>query len=151
MLVLKEFREFAVKGNVADMATGVIIGAAFSKIVTSLVNDVIMPPIGLLVGRVDFSNLFITLSGERYATLAAAKEAGVPTLNYGIFLNNVLDFLIVAFVIFLVLRQVNRLRRNKEVAPAAPTNRECPYCTMKIPVKAMRCPECTSDLVGVHV
>jgi large conductance mechanosensitive channel len=142
--VLKEFREFAVKGNVMDMAIGIIIGAAFGRIVASLVNDVLMPPIGLLLGKVDFANLFISLSGTAYSSLAAAKAAGAPTLNYGVFLNTVLEFLIVAFVVFLLVKQVNRLRR--EPAPAAPTTRDCPHCLTEIPLKATRCPACTSQL-----
>jgi large conductance mechanosensitive channel len=144
--VLKEFREFAVKGNVMDMAIGIIIGAAFGRIVASLVNDVLMPPIGLLLGKVDFANLFISLSGTAYSSLAAAKAAGAPTLNYGVFLNTVLEFLIVAFVVFLLVKQVNRLRR--EPAPAAPTPRDCPHCLTAIPLKATRCPACTSQLTS---
>jgi large conductance mechanosensitive channel len=144
--VLKEFREFAVKGNVMDMAIGIIIGAAFGRIVASLVNDVLMPPIGLLLGKVDFANLFISLSGTAYSSLAAAKAAGAPTLNYGVFLNTVLEFLIVAFVVFLLVKQVNRLRR--EPAPAAPTTRDCPHCLTAIPLKATRCPACTSQLTS---
>lgn len=143
--MLKEFKEFAMRGNVLDMAVGIIIGVAFGKIVTSLVNDVIMPPIGVLLGKVDFSNLFINLSGAPYDSLAAAKEAGAATIAYGVFLNTVLDFLIVAFVIFLIVRQVNKLRR-KEEAPAEPTTKECPYCVSPIPIKATRCPSCTSEL-----
>ena len=127
--MLKEFREFATRGNVLDMAIGIIIGAAFGRIITSFVNDMLMPPIGLLLGRVDFANLFIDLSGHGYATLDAARKAvpPAPTLNYGLFLQSVFDFLIVAFAIFLLIRQVNRFMRKKE-APAAPTTRECPYC-----------------------
>jgi large conductance mechanosensitive channel len=142
--MLKEFKEFAMKGNVLDMAIGIIIGAAFGKIITSLVADVIMPPIGLILGRVDFSSLFLSLSGTHYDSLAAAKAAGAPTINYGVFLNNVVDFLIVAFVIFLVVRQVNRWK--KPVPAAAPATKECPYCFTAIPIKAMRCPNCTSEL-----
>jgi len=142
--MLKEFKEFAMKGNVLDMAIGFIIGAAFGKIITSLVADVIMPPIGLILGRVDFSSLFVSLSGTHYDSLAAAKTAGAPTINYGVFLNNVIDFLIVAFVIFLVVRQVNRWK--KPVPAAAPVTKECPYCFTAIPMKAMRCPNCTSEL-----
>jgi large conductance mechanosensitive channel len=143
--MLKEFKEFAMRGNVLDMAIGIVIGVAFGKIVTSLVNDVIMPPIGLLLGKVDFSNLFINLSGTPYDSLAAAKEAGAATIAYGAFLNTVLDFLIVAFVIFLIVRQVNKLKR-KEEAPAEPTTKECPFCASVIPIKATRCPNCTSEL-----
>jgi len=142
----KEFREFVMRGNVVDMAVGIIVGAAFGKIVTSLVNDVLMPPIGLLLGRVDFANLLINLSGTRYDTLAKAKEAGAATLNYGLFLNTVIDFVIVAFVIFLLIRGINRLRRKPEEAPAAPTTRECPFCFCTIPIKATRCPHCTSQI-----
>jgi large conductance mechanosensitive channel len=142
--MLKEFKEFAMKGNVLDMAIGIIIGAAFGKIITSLVADVIMPPIGLILGRVDFSSLFVSLSGTHYDSLAAAKTAGAPTINYGVFLNNVIDFLIVAFVIFLVVRQVNRWK--KPVPAAVPVTKECPYCFTAIPIKAMRCPNCTSEL-----
>jgi len=143
--VLKEFKEFAMRGNVMDLAVGVIIGAAFGKIVTSLVEDVLMPPIGQLVGKVDFSGLFISLSGKPYDTLKAAKEAGVATLNYGIFLNNVINFLIVAFVVFLVVQQMNRLTRKP--APAVvPTTKDCPQCAMPIPLAAKRCGHCTSQL-----
>lgn len=144
--MLKEFKEFAMRGNVLDMAIGIIIGAAFGKIVSSFVNDILMPPIGLLLGRVDFSNLFINLSGEPYASLAEAKAAGAPTINYGVFLNTVLDFVIVAFAVFLVIRQINRLRRQPEPAPAAPTTKECPYCFSVISIKATRCPYCTSEV-----
>jgi large conductance mechanosensitive channel len=142
--MLKEFKEFAMKGNVLDMAIGIIIGAAFGKIITSLVADVIMPPIGLILGKVDFSSLFLSLSGTHYDSLVAAKAAGAPTINYGVFLNNVIDFLIVAFVIFMVIRQVNRWK--KPVPVAAPVTKECPYCFTAIPIKAMRCPNCTSEL-----
>lgn len=143
--MLKEFKEFAMKGNMLDMAVGIIIGAAFGKIVTSLVNDVIMPPIGLLLGKVDFSNLFVNLAGGKlYASVAEAKSAGAATLNYGIFLNTILDFLIVAFAVFLLIRQINRWRAKP--APAPPSTKECAYCTSAIPIKATRCPNCTSDL-----
>ena len=144
--MLKEFKEFAMRGNVLDMAVGIIIGAAFGKIVSSLVNDVIMPPIGLLLGNVDFSNLFINLSGQPYASLAAAKAAGAPVVAIGVFLNSVFDFLIVAFVIFLLIRQVNRTKRQTEVLAAPPITRECPFCWSSIPMKATRCPHCTSEL-----
>jgi large conductance mechanosensitive channel len=141
--MFKEFKEFAMRGNVLDMAVGIIIGAAFGKIITSFVSDILMPPIGLLLGKVDFSNLFINLSGQSFNTIAEAKKAGVATLNYGLFLNTVLDFLIVAFAIFLLIRQVNRLKR----APApAPTTRDCPYCLSAIPIPAVRCAHCTSQL-----
>ncbi len=126
-----------------DLAVGIIIGAAFGKIVTSLVSDIIMPPIGLLLAKVDFANLFIDLSGVHHATLDEAKKAGASTINYGIFLNNILDFIIVAFVIFLVVRYANKLRRQPE---AAPNTKACPYCTSAIPIKATRCPNCTSQL-----
>jgi large conductance mechanosensitive channel len=142
--MLKEFKEFALKGNVADMAVGIIIGAAFGKIVSSLVSDVLMPPIGKLAGNLDFSNLFISLNGQAYESLKAAKDAGAPTVNYGLFLNTVIDFMIVAFVIFLIVKQLNRLK--KEAPAAAPNTRECPYCLTQIPLKATRCPACTADV-----
>jgi large conductance mechanosensitive channel len=141
--MLKEFRDFAMRGSVLDLAVGIIIGAALTTIVQSFVNDILMPPIGLLLGGVDFGNLFISLNGTAYPSLAAAQEAGAPTINYGLFINNVINFLIVAFVVFLIIRQVNKLRRP---APAAPTTKECPYCYTNIPIKATRCPECTSQL-----
>jgi large conductance mechanosensitive channel len=143
--MLKEFREFALRGNVLDMAIGIIIGAAFGKIITSFVNDILMPPIGLLLGSVDFSNLFVSLSGQPYATLEEAQAAGAATINYGLFINTVLDFVIVAFVVFLFVRQVNRLRREEEAPPAEPT-KECPYCLSAVSLKATRCPNCTSEL-----
>ena len=142
--MLKEFKEFAMRGNVLDIAIGIIIGAAFGKIVSSFVSDILMPPIGLVLGRVNFADLFINLSDKPVATLAEAKAAGAATINYGVFLNTVIDFVIVAFVIFLLVRQINRLKRQEE-APA-PTTRECPQCAMTIPLKARRCPQCTSDL-----
>jgi len=142
--MFKEFKEFAMRGNVLDMVVGIIIGAAFGRIITSLVNDVIMPPIGLLLGKVDFSKLFINLSGTPYATLAEAKNAGAPVIGYGAFLNTILDFIVVAFVIFLLIRQVNRLK--KEPAPAPATTKECPYCLSVIPLKATRCGHCTAQL-----
>jgi large conductance mechanosensitive channel len=144
--MLKEFKEFTMRGNVLDMAIGIVIGVAFGKIVTSFVNDVVMPPIGLLLGKIDFSNLFIDLSGKSYATLAEAKAAGAATIKYGLFFNTVVDFIIVAFVIFLLVRQVNRMTRKPEAAPAAPTTKECPYCLSNIAIKATRCPHCTSDV-----
>ena len=144
--MLKEFKEFAMRGNVLDMAIGIVIGGAFGKIVTSFVNDVVMPPIALLFGKVDFSNLFIDLSGKSYATLAEAKAAGAATIKYGVFLNTVVDFIIVAFVIFLLVRQVNRMKRQDEAAPAAPATKECAYCLSSIAIKATRCPHCTSEL-----
>jgi len=143
--VLQEFKKFALQGNVLDMAIGIIIGAAFGKIVSSLVADVLMPPIGLLVGKIDFSSLFLNLSGQDYASLVAAKAAGAPTINYGMFLNNVFDFLIVAFVIFLLVKQINRLKA-KEAPAAAPTTRDCPRCLSAVPLRATRCAFCTSDL-----
>jgi large conductance mechanosensitive channel len=146
--MLKEFKEFAMRGNVLDMAVGIIIGAAFGRIITSLVNDIIMPPIGLLLGRVSFSSLYLNLSGQAFASLADAQAAGAPTINYGLFLNAILDFLVVAFVIFLLLRQVNRMTRKPEPAPAAPTTRDCPYCCSTIAIQATRCPHCTSQLTG---
>ncbi len=144
--MLKEFKEFALRGNVIDLAIGVIIGGAFGKIVTSLINDVIMPPIGLLLGGVDFANLFINLSGGEYATLADAQAAGAATINYGLFINTILDFIVVALIVFLLVRQINRMRRQEEAPPAEPTTRECPYCLSTIPLKATRCPHCTSQL-----
>ncbi|MGB9834064.1 MAG: large conductance mechanosensitive channel protein MscL [bacterium] len=140
----KEFKEFALRGSLIDMTVGIILGAATSTLVKSLINDVIMPPIGMLLGKVDFSNLFINLSRTHYASLAEAKAAGAPTINYGVFLNEVLNFLVVSFVLFLVIRQINRFRRKKE-APA-PATKECPYCLSQIPSKATRCPHCTSQL-----
>ena len=142
--MIKEFKEFVMKGNVLDMAVGIIIGAAFGSVVTSFVNDVLMPPIGLLLGKVDFSNLFINLSGKTFETLAEAKKAGAATLNYGLFLNTAINFLIVGFAVFLLVKQVNRLKRT-EPAPA-PTTRECRFCYTAIPIKATRCPNCTSEL-----
>lgn len=144
--MLEEFKKFALRGNVLDLAIGIIIGTAFGKIVTSLVNDILMPPIGLLLGKVDFSNLFIDLSGQGYPSLAAAQAAGAPTINYGLFINTVIDFIIVAFVIFLLVRQVNRLMAPPAPAPAAPTTKECPYCLSTIPIQATRCAYCTSEL-----
>jgi len=144
--MLKEFKEFALRGNVLDMAIGIIIGAAFGKIITSFVSDVLMPPVGLLLGNADFSNLFINLTDKPYATLADAKAAGAATIRYGIFLNTVLDFVIVAFAIFLLIRQVNRMSRQPEAPPAAPTTKPCSYCLSSIPINATRCPHCTSDL-----
>ena len=142
--MLKEFKEFVIKGNVIDLAVGIIIGIAFGAIVTSLVNDIIMPPIGLLLGKINFSDLFINLSGTAYPSLKAAKDAGAATINYGVFLNAVINFIIVAFVVFLLVKQVNRVK--KEPAPAEPNTKECKYCLSNIPVKATRCPHCTSQL-----
>jgi len=150
--MFKEFREFAMRGNVMDMAVGIIIGAAFGAIVQSFVSDVLMPPIGLLLGHVDFSSLFITLAAGQvpgpYATLAMAREAGAVTLNYGFFVNKLVTFLIVAWAIFLLIRIMNRLRRKQEAPPAAPTTKDCPFCFTAIPVRAVRCPHCTSDVKG---
>ena len=151
MAILKEFKEFAVKGNVIDMAVGIIIGAAFGKIVSSLVSDVVMPPIGLLLGKVDFSNLFVQLSagpgGMWFESLAEAQKAGAATINYGLFINTIINFIIVAFVIFLVVKQVNRLKREpQKVAPPPPSTKECPFCVSNISIKATRCPNCTSQL-----
>jgi len=146
--MFKEFKEFAMKGNVVDLAIGIIIGGAFGKIVTSFVNDVLMPPLGMLLGKMDFSSLFLNLSGQDYPTLAAAKEAGAATLNYGSFINTIIDFIIVAFAIFLLVKQINKLKRAPEAAPAAPTTRDCPYCITAVPIKASRCPHCTSSLAA---
>ncbi len=149
--MLKEFKTFAMRGNVIDMAVGIIIGAAFGAIVTSLVNDILMPAIGLLLGQVDFTDLFIVLKegaiAAPYATLAAAKEAGAVTLNYGVFINAIVSFLIVAFAVFLLIRSINRMKKKEEAAPPAePTTKACPYCFTTIPVQAKRCPNCTSEL-----
>ena len=143
--MLNEFKKFAMRGNVIDLAIGVIIGSAFGKIVTSFVNDILMPPFGLLLGKVDFSNLYISLSGGHYDSLAQAQEAGAATLNYGLFLNTVIDFVIIAFVIFLLVKQINQLEKPAE-APSLATTKECPYCYSSIPLKATRCPACTSNL-----
>ena len=149
--MLKEFREFAMRGNVVDMAVGIIIGAAFGAIVKSLVDDLIMPPIGMLLGNVDFSNLYVVLrdgatAASPYASLAAAKEAGAVTLNYGVFINAVVSFTIVAFAVFLLVRAMNRLKAKQQPAPAEPTTKDCPHCFSAIPLKATRCPHCTSQL-----
>jgi large conductance mechanosensitive channel len=142
--MFKEFKAFAMRGNVVDMAIGIIIGAAFGKIITSLVNDVIMPPIGLLLGKINFANLFINISGKDFATLTEAKAAGAATINYGMFINTIIDFIIVAFVIFLIIRQINRLKKPAPVT--TPTTKECPFCFSAIPINATRCPNCTSQL-----
>lgn len=142
--MLKEYKEFAMRGNVVDMAIGIVIGGAFGKIISSFVNDILMPPIGLLVGKVDFSSLFVDFSGDAHPTLAAAKAAGAATINYGIFLNTVLDFLIVAFAIFLLIRQINRITRKPEAAPVAPSTKPCPHCCSNIHLEATRCAYCTS-------
>jgi large conductance mechanosensitive channel len=148
--MLKDFKEFAMRGNVVDMAVGIVIGAAFGTIVKSFVDDVLMPPIGLLLGNVDFSNLFITLkdgakAAGPYASLVAAKAAGAVTLNLGLFINTVISFLIIAFAVFLVIKGINRMKRE-EAPPAEPTTKECPFCLSTIPLKATRCPRCTSEL-----
>lgn len=142
--MLKEFKDFAMKGNVLDMAIGVIIGGAFGKIVSSLVSDVLMPPLGLLMGKVDFSSLFVNLSGTPQPSLTAAKAAGAPTINYGVFLQATFDFIIIAFVIFLLVKQVNRLK--KPAPAAAPTTKDCPHCLSAIPIKATKCAHCTSNV-----
>ncbi len=142
--MLREFKEFAVKGNIIDLAIGVIIGGAFGKVVTSLVNDIIMPPLGLLIGGVDFANLFINLGKVDYTSLAEAQKAGAATLNYGLFLNTVINFLIISFSIFLVIRQLNHFKKKQESAPVI--TKECPYCFSQIPLKASRCGHCTSHI-----
>jgi large conductance mechanosensitive channel len=148
--MFKDFKEFIMRGNVIDMAVGIVIGAAFGVIIKSLVEDVIMPPIGLLLGSVDFTNLFLilkegTIAGP-YASLVDAKKAGAVTINYGMFINTVISFLIIAFTIFIVIRNINKLRREKEVPSPAPTTKECPYCLSAVPIKATRCAYCTSEL-----
>ena len=150
MAMMEEFKKFAMRGNVVDMAVGIIIGGAFGTIVKSLVSDVIMPPVGLLLGGVDFADWFITLkegaTAGPYATVAAAKEAGAVTLNAGLFVNSVISFMIVAFAVFLLIKGMNSLQKKEEEAPAEPTEKECPHCFTKIPIKATRCPHCTSEL-----
>ena len=145
--MFKEFKEFAMRGNVLDLAIAVIIGAAFGAIVTSAVNDLIMPPVGMATGQVDFKDLFVSLNGQSYPSLAVAKTAGAPVIAYGQFLNNVINFLIVAFVVFLIVQQVNRLKKPA-ATPDAPSTKDCPYCANSIPLKALRCGFCTSDLAG---
>ena len=142
--MLKEFKEFAMRGNVLDMAVGVIIGGAFGKIVSSMVSDMLMPPLGLVLGKVDFSSLFIDLSGTHPASLAAAKQAGAPTINYGVFLQALLDFLIIAFVIFMLVKQFNRFKKEPPAGP--PTTKDCPQCLSTIPIKATKCAHCTSNV-----
>ena len=142
--MFKEFKEFAMRGPVVELAVAVIIGAAFGKIISSFVDDIILPPIGMLVGNVDFSNLFINLSAKDYASVAAAKAAGAATINYGIFLNTVLNFLIIAFALFLIVRQMNALRKSEPAA--APTTKDCPYCLSPVPLQATKCAHCTSEL-----
>jgi len=148
--MLKEFKEFAMKGNVLDMAVGIVIGAAFGLIIASLVADIIMPPIGLLLGGIDFANIFSVIKEGKtagpYATVAAAKASGAVTVNWGIFINTIINFLIVAFAIFLLVRGANKMRKEKEAPPAAPTTKECPYCLSVIPLKAARCAHCTSEV-----
>lgn len=148
--MFKEFKEFAMRGNVVDMAVGVVMGAAFGAIVTSLVNDLLMPVLGLILGNADFTNLFIVMSEGSvpgpYETLALAQEAGAVTLNYGLFINAVISFLIIAFAIFLLIRSINRLQRQEESSPAEPTTKECTYCFSEISIQAVRCPNCTSEL-----
>jgi len=145
MSMMREFREFAARGNVIDLAVGVIIGAAFGKIVTSLVEDIVMPPIGMLTGGLNFTDKFVTLNGSQYASLAQAKAAGAPVIAYGNFVNTVLQFLIVAFVVFLMVREINRLK-TPAPAPPTPDTRDCPFCLSRIPRKATRCPQCTSQV-----
>jgi large conductance mechanosensitive channel len=142
--MLKEFKQFAMRGNVLDMAVGIIIGAAFGKIISSFVADILMPPLGMALGKVDFSNLFLNISGKSYDSLAAAKAAGAATINYGLFLNSIIDFLIVAFAIFLLIRMVNRW--SKPAPAPAPATKDCPFCATAIPIAAKRCPNCTSQL-----
>jgi large conductance mechanosensitive channel len=144
-LMFTEFKKFIARGNVIDLAVGIIIGGAFGKVVSSLVNDIIMPPIGLLLGKVDFTNLFIRMAGGRFKSLADAKAAGAATLNYGIFLNTIIDFVIVSLAVFLLIKQINRLKREPAPAPA-PEVKECPYCLSPVPLRATRCPHCTSQL-----
>ena len=144
--MLKEFKEFAMRGNMIDLAIGIIIGGAFGKIVSSLVADILMPPLGLLLGKVDFTSLYISLNGQQYDSLIKAQEAGAPTLNYGIFVNSVIDFLFVALAVFLLVRAINKMKRKEEAPPAAPAEKSCPFCASSIPLVATRCPHCTSQL-----
>ena len=144
--MLKDFKTFVMRGNVVDLAVAVVIATAFGAIVTSFVNDLLMPPLGLVLGRVNFADLFVSLNGQSYPTLAAAKAAGAPTLNYGAFINTIINFVIVAFAVFLLVRQVTRFTAAPPAPAAAPTTRECPYCVSVIPIKATRCPQCTSAL-----
>jgi large conductance mechanosensitive channel len=149
-MILREFRKFALRGNIVDLAVGIVIGAAFGGVVTSFVNDILMPPVGLLVGKVDFVNLFVSLSGRHFDSLAAAKAAGAPTLNYGVFINQILNFVIVAFAVFVVVREINRISADVlGPPPTAATTKECPHCASMIPLKARRCPHCTSELQAV--
>jgi large conductance mechanosensitive channel len=142
--VLAEFKKFIMRGNVLDLAVGIIVGGAFGKIVSSFVADILMPPLGLIMGKVNFSDLFLNLSATNYPTLAAAKAAGAPTINYGLFVNTIIDFLIVSFAIYLLIAQVNRMQKKPEATP--PTTKECPFCISAVPIKAVRCPQCTSNL-----
>jgi large conductance mechanosensitive channel len=144
--MFKEFKEFAMRGNVIDLAVGVIIGAAFGKIVSSFVDDIIMPPIGRLLGHVNFTDFFISLNGKHYDSLTAAKADAAPTINYGLFVNTVINFLIVAFFVFLLVQQMNRWTRKPQPVPAEPTTKECPQCTMTIPIRAKKCPHCTTQI-----
>jgi len=144
--MINEFKQFIARGNVFDLAVGIVIGAAFTSVVNSFVNDVLMPPIGWATGGVDFTNLFVTIGEGEYESLAAAQEAGAATINYGLFLNAVISFLIVAFAVFMLVRSYNRLREQQESAPAAPTDKECPFCRFTIPIGASRCAHCTSEL-----
>ncbi|MBZ5625257.1 MAG: large conductance mechanosensitive channel protein MscL [Acidobacteriia bacterium] len=146
--MLKDFKEFVMRGNVLDLAVAVIIGAAFGAIVTSVVNDIVMPPIGLVLGHVDFKDLFISLNGQSYPTLAAAKTAAAPVIAYGQFLNTVINFAIIAFVIFIIVRQASKMQRKPATAPAAPTTKDCAFCCTPIPIPAKRCPNCTSQLTS---
>ncbi|MDR7870965.1 MAG: large conductance mechanosensitive channel protein MscL [Tissierellaceae bacterium] len=144
--MLKEFKKFAMKGNVIDLAVGVVIGGAFGKIVTSLVNDLIMPLVSLITGGMDFSNKFISLDGNTYLTIAEAQEAGAATLNYGLFITTIIDFLIIAFSIFIVINQLSKFKKKEVVEEKAPTTKTCPYCITEISIDATRCPHCTSNL-----
>ena len=146
--MFQEFKTFITRGNVIDLAVGIVIGAAFTSVVSSFVDDILMPPIGRITGGVDFTELYVNLSGGEYESLAAAREAGAATVNYGIFLNSVISFLIVAFAVFMLVQAYNRMRTLEESAPPAPTEKECAYCKMRIPKDAVRCGHCTSDLVG---
>ncbi len=148
---LREFRDFAARGNVFDLAVGIVIGAAFGKITASFVKDIIMPPIGYLIGGIDFSEIYVNLTGTHYPNLAEATKAGAPTINVGVFVNTVIDFLIIAFAVFLLVRAVNRMKTKPPPPAAAPTSRDCPYCLSTIPIRATRCPHCTSELPAVEM
>lgn len=147
--MLQEFKKFIARGNVLDLAVGIVVGAAFTSVVNSFVNDILMPPIGLITGGVDFSNLYINLSGEDYNSLAEAIEAGAPTLNYGTFLNSIISFLIVGFAVFLLVQAYNRMREQPETAEAPPTEKNCPFCQLPVPISAIKCGHCTSALEAV--